>query len=605
MNKANTLNKEKKIILDTYFSLLDNFPNPIWLSDKNAKFIFYNKSWLSFIGDSGNKNKFKSWFNHIHNKDKKKFLKIFRSSFSKKNSFMIDLKLRNKDKTYHLVRTYGSPIYIDNKFLGYIGYCFDIDKLNKNEKRLIETETKFETIFKEINEAILLLNENKIIDCNDKALELFRVSKNSFLKKDILKFTPYKQPDNAISKLKFKKLLNQKIFEWQFKRKDWTLFLAEVKLTKIKIIENNGLKEYFLMIINDITEKRRIQEELIKKDQFLIKQNELLKQLSQSYSKDRIIQFYKKSLKRVLNFLNIDRISLWLIKDKYINLILQYDKIKNKYSSDKKIEIKKYPKYFKSLFKSQFIDASDARNDKRTKEFLNSYFKKYKIFSTLDIPIRIKNTVIGVLCLEKINYKKNWTHLEKNFAVILSEFFSNIIEEQILEKEETLLSIQEKKYKLIVENLFDALFIHDNKGNILDVNKMASNISGYTYKELLRKNLFDLIVDNNKLKKNYLYLGNNKKISYETRLIKKNKESIYVNISSVIISRDKKISIQTIIRDINDNKLKELKLEEINAKLKEKIEELEKFEKIAINRELKMIELKNKLAEYEQNNQNN
>jgi PAS domain S-box-containing protein len=64
----------------------------------------------------------------------------------------------------------------------------------------------------------------------------------------------------------------------------------------------------------------------------------------------------------------------------------------------------------------------------------------------------------------------------------------------------------EEKFRALVEQTSQALFLHDMNGNIVDVNKAAVNLTGYTHDELLQLTVFDIDPDaENRLDKNNIW----------------------------------------------------------------------------------------------------
>jgi len=61
-----------------------------------------------------------------------------------------------------------------------------------------------------------------------------------------------------------------------------------------------------------------------------------------------------------------------------------------------------------------------------------------------------------------------------------------------LKKSEAELQASEEKYRMVVENSHDAIYIYRGS-DLLFVNKVASELTGYTHDELLNKNVWDLI----------------------------------------------------------------------------------------------------------------
>lgn len=146
-----------------------------------------------------------------------------------------------------------------------------------------------------------------------------------------------------------------------------------------------------------------------------------------------------------------------------------------------------------------------------------------------------------------------------------------------------------------------------NPGHIiLDVDKVFIDFSGYKTSEIIGEELNKLFAEPEKIeefKKEILNKGiiSNKELVFLT----KDKREIPVSVSAMQ-RKDEKSNIVGYflsIIDISESKKFREKLEkEIEKKtldLKQKIDELEKINKIMMGRELKMIELKKKIAKLE------
>ncbi|HEX7903615.1 MAG TPA: PAS domain S-box protein, partial [Chitinophagaceae bacterium] len=73
-------------------------------------------------------------------------------------------------------------------------------------------------------------------------------------------------------------------------------------------------------------------------------------------------------------------------------------------------------------------------------------------------------------------------------------------------KAEGELRISEKKYRSLVEQAADAIFIFDRQGYFVDVNSISSELLGYTKEELLSMNLTDIVFEDD-LVNNPIRLG--------------------------------------------------------------------------------------------------
>ena len=129
-------------------------------------------------------------------------------------------------------------------------------------------------------------------------------------------------------------------------------------------------------------------------------------------------------------------------------------------------------------------------------------------------------------------------------------FFEDTTEQ---DNAETELKTINRRYKSIIENINDALFIHDFNGTILDVNDNTLKLTGYTLEELLGKNLQDLgraPVVNDKIK-NLLIRDS---ILFEGILTKKDGTPVPVSVSSRVVARDGKGIVQAFARDLSELK---------------------------------------------------
>jgi len=161
----------------------------------------------------------------------------------------------------------------------------------------------------------------------------------------------------------------------------------------------------------------------------------------------------------------------------------------------------------------------------------------------------------------------------------------------------TELKTSEQKFKNLFELAGDPIIILDKKGIIVDINKKTKELFGYTKEELLGKKFTDAGILTRKsrliaLKKFLKRMAGFEVKPYEIEVIKKNGEKIIGEINAATIRGDGVVYDMVIIRDITERK-------KIEDELRKRNEELEKISKLAIGRELKMVELKKRIKELE------
>lgn len=142
----------------------------------------------------------------------------------------------------------------------------DITEIKNAELALRESEEKYRTLFETANDAIMLMNNDVFIDCNKKALEIFGTTKHKIVGSHPADFSPEYQKDGIESIKKANKYIGNvlkglpQFFEWLHTRPDGSVFDAEVSLNSIIIDEKNLIQA----IVRDITERKRIEEEIRK-----------------------------------------------------------------------------------------------------------------------------------------------------------------------------------------------------------------------------------------------------------------------------------------------------------------------------------------------------
>ncbi len=155
---------------------------------------------------------------------------------------------------------------------------------------------------------------------------------------------------------------------------------------------------------------------------------------------------------------------------------------------------------------------------------------------------------------------------------------------------ERALKESEKKYRHIVELSPDAITLMDLEGKILTVNAQKVKQSGYDREELIGMNSFDLIVPSDRDRtRNILeetlkngIIGN---VHYTLQRKDGTTYQAELNASVVEDAEGKPTGFIGVVRDITERD--------------KRLHELEKWEKVTVDRELKMIELKKNIKELE------
>ena len=127
-----------------------------------------------------------------------------------------------------------------------------------------KSQALFKTIFDSAGDAIMIMNQDVILDCNRSAEVMFGCNRDNINGKSPVAFSPEHQPDRVLSAEKAKEKMDAALlgetqfFEWVYIRSDGTPFNAEVTLNRVKCAK----KYYLRAIVRDITRRKEAEEKL-------------------------------------------------------------------------------------------------------------------------------------------------------------------------------------------------------------------------------------------------------------------------------------------------------------------------------------------------------
>ena len=170
-------------------------------------------------------------------------------------------------------------------------------------------------------------------------------------------------------------------------------------------------------------------------------------------------------------------------------------------------------------------------------------------------------------------------------------FLRDITEQK--EAQEALKKSEEKFVKAFRSSPVAICITRVSDGRFLEVNKALEKLIGYTRDELLVQTTLglEIWVDISERKTLFDDLAKNGSVyDREYRFRSKKGEVIYTHYCAEVIDFSGEKSVLSVLVDITQSKNSE-------QILKEKIEELERYKNVTINREIKMVELKNEINE--------
>jgi diguanylate cyclase (GGDEF)-like protein/PAS domain S-box-containing protein len=138
----------------------------------------------------------------------------------------------------------------------------DVTQRFDAQEILKDSEKRYRGIFDHANDINLILHEGIIIDCNQRALDLFGVQRDQLLGQALADFSPVYQPDGRRSDERSDQKIAAALaggpqrFEWLHQRQDGETFMVEVSLNRLDFPSG----PHVLAAIRDITERKRSEQ---------------------------------------------------------------------------------------------------------------------------------------------------------------------------------------------------------------------------------------------------------------------------------------------------------------------------------------------------------
>ena len=239
-----------------YRGLIEGAPFPVVISRvRDGSILYFNraaKELFKLGTDTGGKIRATQYYNDASDRE----LIIEQVE---KLGFIKDyyLRLRNAKGEQFWALLSATTITFNNETVLCTSFN-DVSELTQALERLTLSEAKYKSLFDNANDAILLLDGGRYIDCNEKAVTMFQRSKEEIIGQTPYTLSPPVQADGKSSKdesMDFAKIAlsgNPAFFEWRHCRRDGSVFDTEVSISRIEI----GRERLLQAIVRDVSERK-------------------------------------------------------------------------------------------------------------------------------------------------------------------------------------------------------------------------------------------------------------------------------------------------------------------------------------------------------------
>ncbi|MCX7816745.1 MAG: PAS domain S-box protein [Syntrophales bacterium] len=232
---------------------------------QEGKFVYLNPNAALYVGYVPEELIGRDSISLVHPDDREMAKNNARRMLRGESSVPYEFRVITKQGQIRWIQETVTPIAWNGK-RAVLGNALDVTFKKEMDLVLRKSELYFRSLFENLNDAAFVMEEDRFIRCNRKALELFRCKLE-----DIIGETPYEhfspshQPDGrpsreaALEYIRRAKEGEPQVFTWVHRRLDGEDFETIVSLSRI--FEPGG-EVHLIAIVHDITELKRIEDAL-------------------------------------------------------------------------------------------------------------------------------------------------------------------------------------------------------------------------------------------------------------------------------------------------------------------------------------------------------
>ena len=527
----------------------------------------------------------------------------------------LELRLITRKGRQLWVRTICEPQVAGDRVIKLKGIVHDITERKKADMLLRKSEAKFKSVFESANAGKSITLPTGEILVNKAFCDMLGYTPEELRQTKWQDITPADEVESIQKRID--SLINGEMdstrFEKRYLHKNGSFVWADISVALDRDAAGNPL--CFQTTVVDITRRRRTEEKLRERE----KQYAFLAETAFDLVKLRSIQdIYAYTAGKLHELVGdesiigiveyIPDLNLWRMKhirgvdDKYVQL----SKI---FGSDiRKLEGEINTKFLNKIMRGKLeeveFDIPALFNNKIPNQIGNAVKKLLSIDKMYCIAFQENEKIFGniTLVLRK-NARPLNVKLIESFILQVTNFVKKQKSEEALQSSET-------KFRALVDQAAEMLFLHDLHGNVLEVNTAAIQSTGYSREELEKMNVLDIdpdAQDRDDRHTHWLAIKpDDPAITIEGRHKRKD-GSIYpaeITLSKIAYSGAQ--YILGLARDITERKeaenvlLKmkdnlEIQVSEKTRELQERVAELERFHDATIEREFRIKELRSEI----------
>ncbi len=272
----------------------DHLPVGVLRTNTEGDCLYVNPQWCELTGQTPAQSIGRDWLETLHPEDRSRVfddLMVALSDDSHAPLHVSECRLQGAQTRWLAYRWVIERDELDMP-IGAIGTFTDITTERESRRRLQENEQRYRALFENSGDAVLLMQGDRFIDCNQASEAMFGCSRAQILQSTPMDLSPPYQldgratPDSAIQRIEAALAGTSQHFQWLHQRADGTPFNAEVTLNCFEL--DGG--PHLLAAVRDVSERHRAEQALARSYQRVSWINQLSLRLHEQRDLTRIAE---------------------------------------------------------------------------------------------------------------------------------------------------------------------------------------------------------------------------------------------------------------------------------------------------------------------------
>ncbi|MBS1222421.1 MAG: domain S-box, partial [Proteobacteria bacterium] len=244
--------------------LTEQLPVGVFLTNAQGQCRYVNERWRQMAGLTAEQAAESGWTSALHSEDRESVLRAWRQAIEEGSELLIEHRFRTPAGQETWLSTRAVPLRDQaGRVTGHLGTHADITDLRRTEETLRASEAHFRGYFELPPIGIALTGPDKRWrEVNGRLCEMLGYERTQLLRLDWAEMTC--PEDLAVEVAQFERAINRRIegysLDKRFIRQDGKLLHTHVSSRCMR--RANGLADYFVTVVQDITERKQAEERL-------------------------------------------------------------------------------------------------------------------------------------------------------------------------------------------------------------------------------------------------------------------------------------------------------------------------------------------------------